>query len=153
MSIRPADAADVGRLVAVINQAYRVEAFFVDGDRADAATVARLMESGVFLTGRDGDGPLLSTVYVEDRGRRAYFGLLAVAPAAQRQGWGRRMVAAAESLARGWGASAMDLRVVSLRAELPAFYARLGYVVTGEEPADEPRARRPFHFVRMSKRL
>ena len=57
---------------------------------------------------------------------RAYFGMLAVAPAAQGRGLGRALIEAAEAHARREGAGAMDIRVVSLRTELFPFYRRFG---------------------------
>ena len=48
----------------------------------------------------------------------------------------------------------MDLRIVSVRAELPAFYRRLGYVETGTEPfSEEGKLKMPCHFVVMSKAI
>jgi len=48
----------------------------------------------------------------------------------------------------------MDLRIVSVRRELPEFYHRRGYVETGTSPFTpglEPKL--PCHFVNMSKPL
>jgi ribosomal protein S18 acetylase RimI-like enzyme len=79
--------------------------------------------------------------------------MLSVNPALQGRGLGRRLVDAAENYARVHGCSAMDIRVVNLRTELPAFYRKLGYAETGEVEPDDPRALQPFHFVTMSKPL
>jgi GNAT superfamily N-acetyltransferase len=137
----------------VINAAYEVEKFFVSGDRTDVDTVRRLMTTGRFLVERDAAGALAGVVYVERRGDRGYFGMLAVDPAHQGQGFGRRLIAAAEADAHAGGCHAMDIRVVNLRTELPPFYRRLGYVETATEAVDDPRALQPFHFVVMSKTL
>ena len=146
-------AADVPDIVRVINAAYLVEQFFVAGDRTDVSTVERLMQKGVFVVERDEPGAMSGCVYVERRGGRGYFGMLAVDPVRQGTGLGRRLVAAAEQYVRDGGGGAMDIRVVNLRTELPPFYERLGYVVSGTEAVDEPRALRPFHFIVMSKEL
>ncbi len=48
----------------------------------------------------------------------------------------------------------MDLRVVSVRKELPAFYHHRGYIEIGTEPFPpglNPKV--PCHFVKMSKPL
>jgi len=91
---------------------------------------------------------------VELRGQRGYFGLLAVDPARQGEGFGRKMVAEVEDCARAAGCEFMDLRIVNIRAELPPFYRRLGYVETGTEPfAADARPTQPCHFVKMSKPL
>lgn len=48
----------------------------------------------------------------------------------------------------------MDLQIVNVRQELPAFYVRLGYVADGTNPfpADVP-TKIPCHFVKMWKAL
>ena len=143
---------DVPDLVRIINAAYEVEKFFVSGDRTDAATVQRLMTTGAFVVTRD-EGGLSGCVYVERRGPRGYFGMLAVDPSRQRSGLGRRLIGLAEQYVRDHGGSAMDIRVVNLRTELPPFYRTLGYAETGVEPVSDPRAIRPFHFIVMSKPL
>jgi len=48
----------------------------------------------------------------------------------------------------------MDLRIVNLREELPAFYRKLGYMETGTEPfPSDLDTKLPCHFVNMSKPL
>jgi len=50
--------------------------------------------------------------------------------------------------------SYMDLRVVNLRKELPEFYRRLGYVVTGTSPVPaDVMTKQLCHFINMSKGL
>ena len=148
-----ASTDDVPALVRVINAAYEVEKFFVSGDRTDQETVRRLMLKGEFLVARDEAGQVAGCVFVEHRGGRGYFGMLSVDPFRQRSGIGRRLVHAAEARARAAGCTAMDIRVVNLRVELPPFYRRLGYADNGTEPASDPRALQPFHFQIMSKAL
>ena len=64
------------------------------------------------------------------------------------------MVEEAEDYARAAGCEFMDLRIVNLRAELPPFYRRLGYVETGTEPfAADAEPSQPCHFINMSKPL
>ena len=151
-ALRQAAEADVPTLVALINRAYEIEKFFVDGDRVSAELISDLLSRGVFLIGED-DGASAACVYVQVNGGRGYFGLLAVHPDRQGRGWGREMVEAAEQHARAAGCIAMDLSVVNLRAELPPFYHRLGYLETGMAPFTDQRATRPCHFVLMSKSL
>ena len=145
-----AAADDIPGLVRVINAAYVVEKFFVSGDRTDEESARRLMTKGAFVVTRD-EGGLTGCVYVELRGARGYFGMLAVEPSRQRTGLGRRLVDDAEQYARDHGCEVMDIRVVNLRAELLPFYRKLGYVERGTEQVDDPRAIQPFHFILMSK--
>ena len=150
--IRHATAEDLETLLRIINEAYLVERFFVDGDRIAPDVLTRLLGKGTFLIGED-DGRAQACVYVELRGERGYFGLLAVDPAAQHGGWGRRMIAAAEAFCRDAGCVALDINVVNLRTELPPFYTKLGYVETGTAPFTDPRATKPCHLIVMTKKL
>lgn len=153
--LRAALPADVPAITALVNEAYRVEAFFVRGDRVDAREVAEHLESGAFLLA-DGPQGLEGSVYVEARGASGYFGLLSVVPARQGRGLGRRLVAAAEECLRGAGCRGAEILVVSLRTELFPFYERLGYVEAGTAPfpeSERERLLRPCHFVVMRKRL
>jgi len=97
---------------------------------------------------------LAGCVYIELRGERGYFGLLAVEPQRQRSGIGARLIAAAEQQCRSAGCRFMDLTFVNVRRELPAYYQRFGYVENGvlPFPADQV-AKIPVHLVRMSKPL
>jgi GNAT superfamily N-acetyltransferase len=152
--VRKAQDGDAEAIAAVTNRAYEVEKFFVDGDRTSAAEVRRLQETGWFLIEDAHGGQLAASIYVRAGGGRGYFGLLAVDPALQGRGLGRRMITAAEAMCRELGCTAMDLRVVNLRSELPPFYRSLGYAECGTEPFPEGEVTRlPCHFIRMSKSL
>lgn len=154
LTLRRAGAPDVPRIAQLINAAFAVERFFVDGDRIAAAEVEDYLAKGTFLTLDDAGGEPVACVYVELHGDRGYFGLLSVDPSCQRGGLGRRLIAAAEDLCRAAGCTAMDIKVVNLRTELPPIYRRLGYVETGTAPwPAEGTTRQPCHFVIMTKRL
>ena len=153
MQVRPASVSEAPVLVSLINAAFRVEKFFIETDRIDLAQVTAFFDRGCFLIAEDGVGPV-ACVYVEQRGAHGYFGLLSVDPLRQKTGFGKRLVDAAEEYCRQLGCSAMDLQIVNLRSELPAYYQRLGYAEsgTGEFPPDVV-TKLPCHFVRMSKPL
>ncbi|MGA7853616.1 MAG: GNAT family N-acetyltransferase, partial [Candidatus Acidiferrales bacterium] len=122
-------------------------------DRIDAQNLRKMMEKGKFLLAEDGCG-LLGCVYLEFRGERAYFGLLAVDPARQRAGLGRRLIREVEDVARGAGCHTMDIQIVNLREELPPFYRGLGYVETGAAPFPaEVATKQECYFIIMSKPL
>ena len=145
--------ADAEAICALVNAAFKVERFFIDRDRIDPGKVREMLRNGKYLLAED-NGALIACVYVELRGKRAYFGLLGVDPSRQGQGLGRKMVAEAEDYARAAGCELMDLRIVNLRTELPPFYRRLGYVETGTEAfAADAKPSQPCHFIRMSKPL
>ena len=99
---------------------------------------------------------LAAAVYVEVRGARGYFGMLAISPLHQGKGLGRTMVEAAEDHCRKQGCTVMDITVLSLRPELPPFYSKLGYVETGTEEFDPSRPLKAgveCHCIVMSKTL
>jgi predicted N-acetyltransferase YhbS len=148
---KPADAENIARLV---NAAFRPERFFSDADRTSPAKVRELLHKGNFLLAEDA-GQLVGCVYVELRGRRGYFGLLAVDPARQRTGLGSRLIQGAEQYCRTASCHFMDLTIVNLRKELPAYYRRHGYVENGTLPfpRDQDSPKIPCHLVKMCKLL
>ncbi|HEV3039761.1 MAG TPA: GNAT family N-acetyltransferase [Candidatus Angelobacter sp.] len=151
--IREAAVSEAVVLAGLINRAFEVERFFLDGDRTNPEEVRELFAKGHFLVAENSTG-LAGCVYVEKRSERAYMGLLSIELRLQRAGLGLRLTAAAEDFALSLGCEGMDLCIVSVRAELPAFYHRAGYVQTGTEkfPSDaNPRI--PCHFIVMSKAL
>ena len=151
--IRRAVSADVDALAALINMAFRVELPFIEGDRINPGGVREYMKKGEFLIAEDSAG-LAGCVYVEVRGNRGYLGLLGVEPRRQGTGLGRKLMNDAEDFFCRANCVAIDLRIVSARTPLPAFYRHLGYVETGTAPLppDAP-ARVPCHFILMSKIL
>ena len=153
MKVRDATAADVEAIARLVNRAFLVERFFVEGDRTSPAEISRMLESGAFLLA-EAEGRLVACVYVELRGERGYFGMLSVDPSRQGEGLGRRLVDAAEDRCRRAGCSVMEIHVVDLRRELPPLYRRLGYVEAGTEPfPDTERAKLPARFIVMTKPL
>ena len=153
ISLRVASTQDAPQLVALINAAFSVERFFVDGDRTTLEQVTELFGTGTFLVvDRPGDPPH-ACVYIEKHGDRAYLGLLAVDPARQGRGLGRQVMAAAEQYCLDTGCHAIDIKIVDLRTELPPFYKSLGFVEHGEAPFENPQATKPARFRLMSKEL
>ena len=150
MTVRVAEAQEAEEILRVTNAAYEVERFFIDTDRLDGERLGELLAKGVFLA-TDG---MSGCVYVELRGERGYFGPLSVDPGCQGLGIGKLLVEAAEGYARERGCQHMDLRIVNLREELPAFYRKLGYAETGTEPFPESEPTQlPCHLICMSKEL
>jgi ribosomal protein S18 acetylase RimI-like enzyme len=151
--IRLAEPADTDALVRLINAAFIVEKVVIEGERINSDKVRALFETGEFLLLHDATR-FLGCVYVEVKGKRGYVGLLGVEPGRQRSGLGRRLMTAAEDYFRKAGCEAVDLRILSARTELPAFYERLAYVATGTAPIpDSIPLKAPSHFIVMSKVL
>jgi GNAT superfamily N-acetyltransferase len=151
--IRMATAEDIEPLTRLINAAFVVEQPFIEGERIDPAGVREYMQKGEYLVAEDA-AELAGCVYVELRGERGYLGLLGVAPARQGTGLGRRLMEAAENYFREAGCRGIDLRIISPRTPLPAFYEYMGYRQTGAAPfAPDVPVKVPGHYILMSKTL
>jgi ribosomal protein S18 acetylase RimI-like enzyme len=151
--VRAASAADVPAIVTLVNRAFAIEKAFVDGERTSPEEIRQLLQKGMFLLADGEDGAPVACAYVEQRGYRAYLGMLSVDPVCQGRGLGRQMMDAVEQHCRGHRVRALDIRILSLRPELPPFYRRLGFVEEGTAPYANPLATRPGHFILMSKNL
>ena len=149
-----AESADAENIARLVNIAFRPERFFTDADRTNPDKVRALLQKGKFLLAEEA-GMLVGCVYVELRGERGYFGLLAVDPARQHAGMGSFLIEAAEAYCRAASCLVMDLTIVNLRKELPAYYRSRGYVESGTLPfpEDQHPPKMPCHLVRMSKPL
>ncbi|HEU5400431.1 MAG TPA: GNAT family N-acetyltransferase, partial [Terriglobales bacterium] len=148
--------ADIPAIVSLVNRAFEVELFFLNGDRTNVENVTEMMTKGEYLLAETPDGNLVGAVYFENRGERAYFGMLSVEPRLKGTGLGRLLIETVEAHARKQGCVAMDITVVNLRTELPPYYRRFGYEISGELPPPEPmrvRSKIPCHLVRLSKSL
>lgn len=156
VTIRVAARDDLPALHPVIERAYRGETarrgwtheadLIIESPRTDLATLGAIVDDPRqrLLIADTAKGPI-GCVQVTDRGDGlTYLGLLCVDPGLQSGGLGKRLVAAAEEIAReAFGARAMEMTVIDRRRELIAFYERRGYRVSGEKrdfpvPLDPP---------------
>ncbi len=142
--VRLATEADLTRVHTLIESAYRGdtarqgwthEADLLGGQRTDlAALTAVLDDPRQHILVLEAAGALVATVHVQAKsGDTAYLGQLAVSPAEQAHGLGRRMIEAAEAFAvEHFGARIMEMTVITQRADLIDYYVRRGYAATGE---------------------
>lgn len=141
---RPARPADAPALHRLVESAYRGEsarsgwtheADLLETPRTSADALLAVIADPCqeLLLALDGE-QLVGCVQVSRASDGVgYFGLLTVDPRLQAGGLGRRLIAQAEAwAAERWGASRMELTVVSVRTELIAYYERRGYRLTGE---------------------
>ena len=169
MILATATPADAARLARHVNAAYRgdsarqgwtTEADLLDGQRIDEAGVAEMLAlpNATMLLAHNEAGELLGSFHAQLKGPVVYLGMLAVAPALQTQGVGRFLLEAAESYGRQHGCTTSKMTVISVRAELIAYYVRRGYHITGAtEPfPTDPRfglPRQPLLLLVMEKAL
>jgi ribosomal protein S18 acetylase RimI-like enzyme len=162
ISVRRARPSDAPALAALVNRAYAIEGFFVDGERTTTDEIARVIgdaEGGTFLVIEYAGGIGAAVLFQGPGARRgaaereAYFGMLSVLPELQGMGLGTRLVRIAEALAEASGASSMTLKIVNLREELARWYKSLGYREVGTAPYSHRPVKRPCHFVEMAKAL
>jgi GNAT superfamily N-acetyltransferase len=157
MNTRYATSGDIPELVRIINLAYRVEDFFIDGDRTNTRDVqSRFVAPRACFIVIDApdEQSLAAAVWVETHGEKGHFAVLSVDPGFQGNGLGRAMINAVEDHCRKAGCSSLDLEVVDLRAELPVFYSRFGFEPAGTAPfPDTGKLKRPAHLMLMTKSL
>lgn len=164
-SIRLATIADLPRLHAVIERAYRGdasrggwthEADLIEGPRTDLATLEAVLASSAdrLLVAEQG-GKVIGCVQVTGRqSGPAYLGLLCIDPTLQAAGLGRRLIAAAEEEARAtFGATVIEMTVIANRHELIAYYERRGYSLTGERRPFPIPLDPPLEMVVLARRL
>lgn len=142
ITFRPARAADVSVLLRLVESAYRgdasrkgwtTEADMLDGQRIDPAGIEEIIakpDSRVLMFERG--ATLLACCHIAKHGDACYFGMFAVEPEQQGDGIGKLAMIEAERAAReDFGCTEMQMTVITLRAELIAWYERRGYRRTG----------------------
>ena len=73
------------------------------------------------------DGQIVASVMVGYEGHRGWINYHAVAPSQRKQGFGRKMMDAAEQLLLGKGCPKINLQIRSSNKEVKAFYNAIGY--------------------------
>lgn len=158
ISVRRARPDDARALADLVNRAYAVEGFFVDGNRTTPEEIEKLVGKGTFLVLEHG-AVLAAAIYVDTRDAGTaghaggYIGMLSVEPALQGMGLGTRLVGIAEAMCEAMGAASVRLRIVNLREELYRWYKSLGYREAGTFPYDHRPVKQACHFVEMHKWL
>jgi ribosomal protein S18 acetylase RimI-like enzyme len=164
----PADAEDI---LTLVESAYRgessragwtTEAELLGGQRTDREEVDALIgDASVAIVLARQHRELVGSVVVRiDSERVAHVGMFAVRPTLQSSGIGRTLLAEAERVARERGAREAEMTVIEQRTELLAWYARRGYLPTGETepfPYGNPRFGLPkrddLRFLVLAKKL
>jgi ribosomal protein S18 acetylase RimI-like enzyme len=143
LTYRTAGSADAGAIVALVEAAYRgeasrsgwtTEADLLAGQRTDLASVESLIQDvGSQIVLGFQNSRLLACAHLQQQADVVQFGMFAVIPELQGQGYGKQLLAEAERQARhALKCRTIRMHVISLRSELLAFYQRRGYRLTCE---------------------
>ena len=169
--VRAATLADVPRVVALVERAYRgeesragwtTEADLLDGQRTDAEDVeqALLAPGNLMLLVLEADA-LRASVLLKPQPDAVLLGMFAVEPVRQGSGLGRFLLERAQREMRERFAAARGrMTVIRQREELVAWYGRRGWHPTGARepfPYGQPRFGEPrrddLEFVVLEKDL
>ena len=149
--LEPAIFEDHPAVVTIVNRAYRgtgdhrgwnSEADLIAGDRITLDQLRQDLADNpdaCLLVHRGPDGEVCACVRVEpEAADRWYFGMLAISPAGQASGLGRRILEAIDGHVRDHSGRRLRITVINVRDQLIAWYERRGFVRTGEvEPLPE----------------
>jgi ribosomal protein S18 acetylase RimI-like enzyme len=169
MNISIATQQDVPQLEKLINSAYRgeeskkgwtTEADLLTGKRITAHELIGIIneKGSVILKCCNDHNHLTGCVYLKKNENKMYLGMLTVSPTLQASGIGKTILKAAESYALANGSDTIEMRVISIRDELIAWYRRHGYIDTGKKMPfpNDPSVGNPtqfLEFIIMEKKL
>jgi ribosomal protein S18 acetylase RimI-like enzyme len=125
MQIRPFQLEDEQAVVALWRQCDLVRPW--NDPHKDIARKLKLRPD-LFLVGVL-DGQVVATVMAGYEGHRGWLNYLAVAPAHQRRGFARQIVAEAERLLREAGCPKINLQVRTSNQGVIEFYRRVGFTI------------------------
>jgi ribosomal protein S18 acetylase RimI-like enzyme len=154
LTFQPAQLHQADAIATLVNSAYRgevsklgwtTEADLLDGIRTSPNAISEIIHSGdEYLLTANHQGELVGCCLISRYSPTdAYVGMVSVKPNQQGQQLGRQLLAHAELVAQThFKATHTRMTVISVRAELIAWYERRGYMQTGERepfPMDDPR--------------
>lgn len=167
--ISAATLQDVPELNVLVNSAYRgesskkgwtTEEHLLGGIRTDESDLSELLQKeNVTILKYTKSGKIIGSVYLEKQIDKLYLGMLTVSPKLQGGGIGKKLMQAAEDLAKQNNIPKVSMTVISVRKELIEYYERRGYKNTGETkpfPMDDPKFGLPkqhLSFIVMEKDL
>lgn len=167
MNISKATLEDIPLLEKLINSAYRgeeskkgwtTEADLLEGKRINVDELKKIISQPnvVILKCSNDDNDLNGCVYLKKNDNKMYLGMLTVSPLLQAGGIGKKILNAAEEYAFQQKCNLIQMRVISVRHELIAWYQKHGYSKTGETipyvPGDGLSIpKQPLEFIIMEK--
>ncbi len=167
MNISKATLEDIPLLEKLINSAYRGEeskkgwttdADLLEGKRINIGELREIITqpNTVILKCSNDDNDLIGCVYLKKNDNKMYLGMLTVSPVLQASGIGKKILNAAEEYAAQQKCNLIQMRVISVRHELIAWYQKHGYSKTGETIPYVPgpglsTPKQPLEFIVMKK--
>ncbi len=158
--ITKATKNDISEISNLVNSAYRgesskkgwtTEEHLLGGIRTDEQDLLKTFENDAITVLKFTENDkIIGTVSLEKQGNKLYLGMLTVSPELQGGGVGKQLLKAAEIFALEISIPKIVMTVISVRAELIAWYERHGYVRTGETkpfPMDDPNFGIPKEFL------
>ncbi len=163
-----ADETDIASIASLLNISYRgeesrkgwtTEADLIAGSiRTNHENLCDVLREpgSVMLTYKSDEGALQGCVNLKKNENTMYLGMFSVSPVLQGGGIGGKILAAAEEYAHSVGCDSIYMHVISLRAELIAWYKRKGYQDTGKlipfpEDGLTGKHLRPLEFMVLEK--
>ncbi len=170
INISIATIHDIPSLVQLINSAYRgeeskkgwtTEAFLINGEtRIDENSLLEIIiqDDADIVIYKNNDAVIEGSVYLHKKESKLYLGMFAVNPNVQSSGIGKKLLQAAEHYAREKKCTTIFMTVISVRAELIAWYERYGYINTEVKspfPSDDRfgTATMPLEFITLEKNI
>lgn len=167
--ITKATLQDIPALNILINSAYRgetskkgwtTEAHLLEGKRTTEEELTEMIQDpkNTFLKYTE-NNQIIGSVLLVEKEHQLYLGMLTVSPELQNSGIGKKLLAEGEKHAKTLGLSSIIMTVVSVRAELIAWYKRHGYVDTGARepfPASDIHINvsdKPLEFIFLEKKI
>jgi len=167
--ITKATLQDIPALNILINSAYRgetskkgwtTEAHLLEGKRTTEEELTEIIADpkNTFLKYTEND-QIIGSVLLVEKENQLYLGMLTVSPELQNSGIGKKLLAEGEKHAKTLGLSSIIMTVVSVRAELIAWYKRHGYVDTGARepfPSSDIHINvsdKPLEFIYLEKKI
>lgn len=131
LAFRPATAADVAAIARVVGQAYAMYIPRMGVKPAPMlADYGALVDAGA-VTVLEGDSGIEGALVMMEQDGHLFVENVAVSPSAQGRGLGRKLMAYAETVARGRGLPEIRLYTNAKMTENLAFYPKLGFVEEG----------------------
>jgi ribosomal protein S18 acetylase RimI-like enzyme len=158
--ISKATIADVSELNILVNSAYRgdsskkgwtTEADLLGGIRIDEKGLTAIIgKKNSFILKYTENDRIIASVMLENQQDQLYLGMLTVSPELQGGGIGKKLLKAAEEVAKELNLTKISMTVISVRSELIAWYKRHGYQTTGQTkpfPMNDPNFGLPTQFL------